>query len=213
MKEYFRGDLSCWNLVCSFCSVLQTTSHLRLIDIRRGRHLLAVELWSCSAVGWEVSDLRTPTRVLLPPPQSPRAERPSTTNSSSNISDRDQTAVTQEAWSPGVATALHPAPLGRLRDLAPLGPHSRGTHCLAWNCGIQHSHSQSSRHHRRYRYRYLPPREKSALQDARGDARARQRQLCSSGRRATVTSFCCRATHCSIIVYQTLPRVLRVLRP
>ena len=155
-----------------FVRSLQTTSHLRLIDVRHGCHLLAVELWSCSAVGQEVSDLRTPTRVLLPPPQSPRAERPSTTNSSSNVSDRDQAAVTQEAWSPGVATALHPAPLGHPRNLAPLGPHSRGTHCLAWNCGIQHSHSQSSRHHRRYCYRYLPPREKSAFQDAHSDARA-----------------------------------------
>jgi len=170
MKEYFCGDLSCWNLVCSFCSVLQTTLHLRLIDVRHGRHLLAVELWSCSAVGWEVSDLRTPTCVLLPPPQSPQAEHPSTTNSSSNVSDRDQTAITQEAWSPGVATALHPAPLGHLRDLAPLGPHSRSTHRFSWNCRIQHSHSQSSRHHRHYRYCYLPPHEKSALQDACGDA-------------------------------------------
>jgi len=174
MKEYFHSDLSCWNSVCSFCLVLQTTLHLWLIDVRRGCHLLAVKLWSCSAVGREVSNLHTPTCVLLLPPQSPRVECPSTTNSSSNVSNRDQTAITQEAWSPGITTMLHPAPLSRPRDLAPLGPHSCDTHRLAWNCRIQHSHSQSSCHHRCYHYRYLPPHEKSALQDARGDARVRQ---------------------------------------
>jgi len=113
-------------------------------------HLLTVELWSYSTAGWEVSDLHIPTHVLLPPPQSLRAERPSTTNS--EISDNGQTVIPWEVWSTGLATAPHPAPLDRPRDLAPLGPLSHGTRRLAWDCGIHH-YSQSSRHHHHH-YHY-----------------------------------------------------------
>ena len=117
-------------------------------------HLLTVELWSYSTAGWEVSDLHIPTHVLLPPPQALQAKRPSTTtNNYSNISDNGHTVIPWEAWSTGLATAPHPAPLDRPRDLAPLGPLSHGTRRLAWDCGIHYSHSQSSRHHHHH-YHY-----------------------------------------------------------
>jgi len=112
-------------------------------------HLLTVELWSYSTANWEVSDLHIPTHVLL------RAEHPSTTNNNSKISDSDnhRTVIPWEAWRTSLATAPHPAPLDRPRDLAPLGPLSHGTRRLAWDCGIHHP--QSSRHrHRHHHYHY-----------------------------------------------------------
>ena len=109
--------------------------------------LLTIELWSYSTAGWEVSDLHVPTHVLLPPPQSLRAGHPSTTNT-----NNDRTVIPWEAWSTGLATAPHPAPLDRPRDLAPLGPLSHGTRRLAWDCGIHHP--QSSRHHNRHRHHH-----------------------------------------------------------
>jgi len=76
---------------------------------------------------------------------------------------------TWEAWSTGITTTPHPAPLDSPHDLAPLGPHSHGTRCLAWDCRIQCSHSQSSCHHHRH-YHYPQHYEKGALQDACTDA-------------------------------------------
>ena len=121
-------------------------------------HLLTVELWSYhSTANWEVSELHIPTHVLL------RVERASTTttttkNNNSKMSDGgddDRSVIPWEAWRAGLATAPHPAPLDRPRDLAPLGPLSHGTRRLAWDCGIHHP--QSSRHRHRHHHHHQYP--------------------------------------------------------